>query len=444
MRPRQATVAAALPGLALRRSAAALGPALALAVALALALAPTAHAQRNLDVERFSPAPDGDGLLSITGTRTPGPWRWNLALWLGFTQSPLTARLPDGTSLPIVGDRFGGDLLFQVGVLGRFALVVDVPLVVYQNGSPGVIDGGGPLISVGLRDPRVAVRARVLGEDATEERPRHEGEGVAVQVAGTVPIGQEQAYLGEGAPTLDAQVLADFHLLGLGVGGVLGFRHRFAEPRVLGVPFRNELFFGIGIQVPAFFVDHVDALAEITVHTDAENAFGNEASTAVEWLFGVRGRVRDLELTLAGGTGLTSGVGTSAYRILGGMSWAPRVHDRDHDGILDDQDACETLPEDFDGYRDDDGCPEPDNDGDLVPDLDDRCPNEAADFGRDLDDDGCNDPGTGSGTGTGTETGTETGTGAGTETHTGTEPPTGPDEPETPPPADAPRPVPGP
>ncbi|UJR78293.1 hypothetical protein [Sandaracinus amylolyticus] len=359
-----------------------------------LLLAPSlARAQRNLDVERFAPAPDGDGFLTIPGTRTPGPWRWNVALWLGYAHEPLTVRLADGSSVPAVENRFGGDLLFQLGILGRFAVVIDAPIVLYQDGEPQVIDMRGPLQTVALRDPRIAVRARLLGEDATEERERHEGEGLAIQIATTVPIGHEDTYAGEGNPQLDGALLADFHLLDLGVGGIVGVRHRFAEPTILGVPFRNELYFGLGLQVPAFFVEDLFALAEVNVATDLENPFGDEASTYVEWLLGVRGRpVRDLELSLAGGTGLTGGVGTTAFRVVAGVSWAPRFHDRDHDQIGDDDDECPTLPEDLDEHLDEDGCPEPDNDGDLVPDLDDRCPNEAADFGSDNDDDGCNDP----------------------------------------------------
>jgi len=37
-------------------------------------------------------------------------------------------------------------------------------------------------------------------------------------------------------------------------------------------------------------------------------------------------------------------------------------------------DRCGNVPEDFDGYKDLDGCPEPDNDGDGFPDSTDQCP----------------------------------------------------------------------
>ncbi len=80
-----------------------------------------------------------------------------------------------------------------------------------------------------------------------------------------------------------------------------------------------------------------------------------------------------------------------------------RNSDRDGDGIPDDKDACPDDPEDFDGFEDEDGCPEPDNDLDGIPDIHDICPgkdidkkNNFADVREDFDgwqdDDGCPDP----------------------------------------------------
>ena len=51
--------------------------------------------------------------------------------------------------------------------------------------------------------------------------------------------------------------------------------------------------------------------------------------------------------------------------------------DRDGDGIVDAIDKCPDDPEDFDGFEDDDGCPDPDNDRDGIPDVQDKCPNLA-------------------------------------------------------------------
>ncbi len=66
--------------------------------------------------------------------------------------------------------------------------------------------------------------------------------------------------------------------------------------------------------------------------------------------------------------------------------------DTDGDGIVDSRDVCVLMPEDKDGYEDQDGCPEPDNDLDGIPDAVDKCPNEPEDPDGFEDADGCPDP----------------------------------------------------
>lgn len=70
----------------------------------------------------------------------------------------------------------------------------------------------------------------------------------------------------------------------------------------------------------------------------------------------------------------------------------PTPTDRDGDGVLDKDDTCPADPEDLDGFRDVDGCPEFDNDGDGVPDGVDVCRDQAEDRDGVLDTDGCPDP----------------------------------------------------
>ena len=77
---------------------------------------------------------------------------------------------------------------------------------------------------------------------------------------------------------------------------------------------------------------------------------------------------------------------------LVGVSVSPFVRsDSDNDGILDKYDACPDSPEDYDGFEDEDGCPDYDNDNDGIPDVQDQCPNEAEDFDGYMDNDGCPD-----------------------------------------------------
>ncbi len=75
-----------------------------------------------------------------------------------------------------------------------------------------------------------------------------------------------------------------------------------------------------------------------------------------------------------------------------GLTWWFGSGDQDGDGVPDEFDRCPDAAEDFDGYNDNDGCPDPDNDGDGIPDADDACPTRAEDLDGYQDQDGCPEP----------------------------------------------------
>ena len=56
--------------------------------------------------------------------------------------------------------------------------------------------------------------------------------------------------------------------------------------------------------------------------------------------------------------------------------------DSDADGVPDVKDACVLDPEDRDGFKDADGCPDPDNDEDGILDAQDKCPSISGDDGE--------------------------------------------------------------
>lgn len=78
-----------------------------------------------------------------------------------------------------------------------------------------------------------------------------------------------------------------------------------------------------------------------------------------------------------------------SHRFSLNLAFGERELDRDGDGIPDDDDECPSSPEDYDGFEDEDGCPDPDNDGDGILDEDDVCPDQPEDFDGIEDTDGC-------------------------------------------------------
>lgn len=69
------------------------------------------------------------------------------------------------------------------------------------------------------------------------------------------------------------------------------------------------------------------------------------------------------------------------------------LKDNDGDGFDDPVDKCPSLPEDKDGFQDDDGCPDDDNDKDGIADFNDKCPNQSEVINGVDDYDGCPDSG---------------------------------------------------
>ena len=65
-----------------------------------------------------------------------------------------------------------------------------------------------------------------------------------------------------------------------------------------------------------------------------------------------------------GGVGITNGLAVPDFRVLAGVRYAVGLpgkggaRDSDSDGIVDSRDRCPNEPEDYDGFQDDDGCPD--------------------------------------------------------------------------------------
>ncbi len=142
--------------------------------------------------------------------------------------------------------------------------------------------------------------------------------------------------------------------------------------------------------------DRAGLSAEGGIQVGYKGGFANGPGTPAEALLGGWFRPTDgIVLRGAAGTGLTRGIGSPAIRALISVSFEPAPFvDTDMDGIIDAEDACLAEAEDFDGFKDADGCPEDDNDSDGISDRDDSCALEPEDYDDIEDDDGCPDAAT--------------------------------------------------
>ena len=179
------------------------------------------------------------------------------------------------------------------------------------------------------------------------------------------------------------------------IGLNVGFRaHTQSNPRfdqIKGGPnfeYNNLVTGGVGLAYR--ILEPVDLVAE----TYATQLVGGNSSSGVKLSDEVIGGIkvfveRNSYFMIGGGVRTTDGFQAADQRAVIGFIFEPSIGDRDGDGYKDDVDQCPDDPEDFDGFQDADGCPDPDNDNDGILDVNDKCPNNPENMNGVEDQDGC-------------------------------------------------------
>jgi OOP family OmpA-OmpF porin len=343
---------------------------------------------------------DPAGSLFLEPAATPGPGAWNGSAWLTYAYRPAVLRDGSGAvATRLVSHQLSADLVANVGIGERFAVGAFVPVLVVQTGDDGPeaqASGASAPDAQAIGDVGIVAKANVLKSGALG------GFGLSALARLTAPTGPERSYLGAGTPTTELRALAEYKLIALAVQATAGVKVRFEERDVLGATYGHELPWGVALSVrpQAFGWDEKGRFTWVAeVHgsaflppSSAARARGQETPVAPV-LAGLSARMGlgDLSVLLGAETSLTRALGGSPLQVTASLTFAPRAHDMDHDGVNDDVDQCPELPEDRDGFEDADGCPDWDNDDDGVGDAQDRCPGQKEDENGYQDDDGCPD-----------------------------------------------------
>jgi len=297
------------------------------------------------------------------------------------------------------------DLWAAFGLFNRFQIAISWPMTLYQGGQsfddvnpPPSGTHVAPPSAFALGDPRLHLKARIYGKDM--------GPQVAVSYYQAFPFGSDKRFGGEahfsgfsGEPRVLLGWEAPFWRIGLFVG----FLWRAHVSQFFSTIVGQQLTYGGAIAIGPM-AKRISLVLEVFGHSNSvdsltivnggtKNSITDINDNPLEVDLGVKFMVRyGLTLHAGIGTGIVAGLGAPEPRAFLGAIWAPNFSDRDKDGVPDAVDQCPDQPEDKDGYKDDDGCPDPDNDADTIPDTQDKCPNQAEDFDGFEDDDGCPEP----------------------------------------------------
>ena len=373
------------------------------ALALSLAFASSAFAQgEGFAANAFRPAPTVEDGFALQLPRTLGHLRPSFQLTLDYLHAPVVLGEKDGPDVGnIVDDSVYAHAYAALGLSDRFTLWVGIPVALFQDGdSPtaGPAAFGEPSVA-GLGQPEVGGSARLLGKD-------DKGFQLGLAAALLIPTGNQgrDAFASDDGIGVRSRILAAYKAKLTPVANVgVAYRPKrdFGDTR-LG----TELTFGAGLHYAV--IEPLTLMLEVFGSTGlrSDQAFSS-LRTPLEGLLGARYTFeKGIVLGAAGSLGLTQAVGTPDVRALLSVGYAPprpkpappaqpkaapADPDSDGDGIPNSKDKCPNDPEDFDGFEDEDGCPDLDNDKDGIPDVKDKCPNDPETFNGFEDEDGCPD-----------------------------------------------------
>jgi outer membrane protein OmpA-like peptidoglycan-associated protein len=354
---------------------------------------------RSFNPQLFHPAPGPDEFISVEPAAPLRHKQYDVGLFFNYSRNEFSILGYDNAKgkasdarANLIKNALAMDVYAGIGLFDRFQIALALPMTLYQNGDN--FDDANPPPNgthvkapkgFALGDPRLHLKLRFYGKDR--------GFQIALSHWLGFPLG---AYTGDFGGEMkgtgfsgEARLLGGWEADRWRIGLFFGYLWRAFNERFFSSTNGQQLTYGGAIAYDVV-ARRFSILAEIYGRHDFTT---NMNVSPLE--LDVAGKVwviPGLSLNVGVGNGLIAGIGSPQPRVYLGAVWSPDTRDRDHDGVPDAYDKCPDVPEDRDGFQDNDGCPDPDNDGDTIPDEQDKCPNQAEDFDQFEDEDGCPDP----------------------------------------------------
>lgn len=325
---------------------------------LALMAPMTASAQdRYFDAHRIQIAAyDGD-LRDPLIVQRPGrfrQWDWFAGGVFEYANSPLVRYelVPTEGEIRtnIVDHVVALNLSAGVAFHERFRLDVAAPVYFFSW------DGGNSLSrGAGFGDIRLSGLVAIL-------RPDEEEQGFGLGVVGQldIPSGAKKKFLGNRTVSGGGQLVATYGYKKFTATATAGV-HFYPRIELDNLEGADVMNIGLGV---GYLVHETTG---ITLETQLAPALkkNREGLTAspVEMVASLRHRRSNgLHFTVGGAAGLTRGAGAARFRLFAGIGYGklaePPPKDLDLDGILDVDDKCPEIPENYNDYNDADGCPD--------------------------------------------------------------------------------------
>jgi OmpA-OmpF porin, OOP family len=357
-----------------------------------------ANIEQGMDTHLFRPAVDSKGFFSVNGSDILGANDISFGLVMDYGHNLMRLEPGHGADA-LVTHSFQGTFGFNYGIAAQAVVGLTIPVNLEGGDALTGIGppGGPPYNSDQLNGAQSFGFVALHGKYRITRVERGVGLAVLAQVGfGGPDSGQKN--LAADSLFYWPQLVAEKRFLSTGalkLGLNVGYRgHTQNNPKftnISGGPnFEYGNLFTAGFGVALRILEPVDLIGE-TYLTQLLGGGGDPGpKLSDEVIGGIKVFVeRNSYFMLGAGVRTTNGFEAADQRGIIGFVFEPSIGDRDGDGYKDDVDKCPDDPEDFDGFQDADGCPDPDNDNDGILDVDDKCPNNPENMNGVQDHDGC-------------------------------------------------------
>ncbi len=352
-----------------------------------------------LDTHLFRPSMDSKGFFTVNGTDILGANDISFGLVIDYGRNILRVTDVGQKSPQLVNHSFQGTAQFNYGIANIVSVGLAIP-VNLMAGDEQVTNSATPTPLYPGRWNETQLDSQAFSFVSLHAKLRllrvEKGFGLAIGAQVGVPVSDAKKNAGaDPSVWFWPQIMAEKRFFSTGalrIGLNGGFRAHNPSDTVLDLrdgTFKDGNRLTYGAAVAYRLLEPLDIVAE-TYGTYLLSDASTDLKASNEVVGGIKLFVeRNSYLMIGAGPRYTKGFEAADIRGFIGFIFEPSIGDRDGDGYKDDVDQCPDQPEDFDGFKDEDGCPDPDNDQDGILDVDDRCPNEPEDRDGDHDEDGC-------------------------------------------------------
>lgn len=272
----------------------------------------------SITLDRYTSGETPQDDFELSRAKVAGDHYFGSQLVLNYADNPLTWRANDGTEANIISRQTTGLISINYSLWNRATFFIGMPMVLQVSGVTAERAerlGAPPKDSKGTGDLYFGGRFLAIGKD-------EDLTAFAVQAALSLPTAGylgEQSFRGEETVTFRPKLIGELRpgansRVVLNLGAVIRDDYE-------GAPFdvTDELTFALGYGIPVLTgikgtSSQLDAVAYLRGNTTFTNAFAS-AYTPVEAMLGARFLCGGASFGLAGGAGISRGIGAPDFRL---------------------------------------------------------------------------------------------------------------------------------